>query len=175
MSEQLVQNTKKTIHYLEITSLTDLNEARCISRVNRLVSISRSLSPCSAVNAFFYKTIGKDYGWNDRRYFSSEQWDEFIAENHVLTRVILFSDIVAGFYELKPHQDGSIELMLFGLLPQFRGIGIGRHALTEALREGLLASSVRRVWLSTCSWDHEHALANYVARGMRVFKVDTLR
>jgi hypothetical protein len=29
-----------------------------------------------------------------------------------------------------------------------------------------------RVWVHTCSLDGPHALANYQARGMRVFKVE---
>ena len=31
----------------------------------------------------------------------------------------------------------------------------------------------RRVWLHTCTLDHPNALANYQARGLRMFKQET--
>ena len=33
----------------------------------------------------------------------------------------------------------------------------------------------QRVWVHTCSLDHPHALANYQARGFRIFRVEEQR
>jgi hypothetical protein len=43
--------------------------------------------------------------------------------------------------------------------------------LTVAL-ETALAQRPGRVWVHTCSRDHPAALANYQARGMRVYRVE---
>ena len=32
-----------------------------------------------------------------------------------------------------------------------------------------------RVWVHTCSLDHKNALNNYIARGMKIFKTETVR
>jgi len=39
------------------------------------------------------------------------------------------------------------------------------------LNEGF-SMEASRVWLHTCSLDHPYALANYKARGMKVYKVE---
>jgi hypothetical protein len=31
-----------------------------------------------------------------------------------------------------------------------------------------------RVWVHTCSLDHKNALLNYLSRGMKIFKSETL-
>ena len=62
-----------------------------------------------------------------------------------------------------------MEVASFGVLPQFIGRGLGGLLLTAAL-ERAWEEGTRRVWLHTCSWDHPHALANYKARGLEVYK-----
>ena len=34
--------------------------------------------------------------------------------------------------------------------------------------------NINRVWLHTCSLDHKNALNNYIARGMKIFKTETI-
>ena len=45
--------------------------------------------------------------------------------------------------------------------------------LSEAIRLGFL-EKVKRVWVHTCSLDHPNAILNYQARGMKIFKNETL-
>ena len=35
-------------------------------------------------------------------------------------------------------------------------------------------NEIKRVWVHTCSLDHKNALNNYIARGMKVFKKETI-
>ena len=35
--------------------------------------------------------------------------------------------------------------------------------------------NISRVWVHTCSLDHENALNNYIARGMKIFKTEIIR
>jgi GNAT superfamily N-acetyltransferase len=78
----------------------------------------------------------------------------------------------AGFFELKAHADGGVEIAYFGLLPEFIGRGLGKHLLTEAV-ERAWGLGARRVWLHTCSLDDKAALPNYLARGFRPFHEET--
>ncbi len=64
-----------------------------------------------------------------------------------------------------------LELVYFGLLPAFIGLGLGGALLTDVVQRAW-AMGARRVWLHTCDLDHPRALANYQARGFRIFKVE---
>ena len=52
-----------------------------------------------------------------------------------------------------------------------RSAGLGGWALTESVRRAW-ASGTKRVWVHTCDLDHPTALANYLARGFRVFQTE---
>lgn len=94
--------------------------------------------------------------------------ERLILEN-VQMWVAYEQDVVAGYFELFMDDERNVELAYFGLLPQFIGHGIGGYLLTEAIRSAWHIGA-SRVWLHTSTRDHAHALANYQARGFRVFK-----
>ena len=60
----------------------------------------------------------------------------------------------------------------FGLRRPFFGKGIGGAMLSRAV-ERCWALGAKRVWLSTCSHDHPHALDNYRARGFELVEERT--
>ncbi len=62
-----------------------------------------------------------------------------------------------------------MEIVYFGLLPQFVGQGLGGHLLTEAV-ERAWQMDARRVWVHTCNLDHPAALKNYQARGFKLYQ-----
>jgi GNAT superfamily N-acetyltransferase len=78
----------------------------------------------------------------------------------------------AGYFELRRHEDGSVEVAYFGLLPEFVGRGWGGHLLTLAVREAW-ALRPTRVWLHTCTLDHPAALPNYLKHGFRPVREET--
>jgi GNAT superfamily N-acetyltransferase len=62
-----------------------------------------------------------------------------------------------------------VEIVYFGLLPEFIGRGAGKAFLDAVVAEAWRADT-NRVWLHTCTLDHERALANYVAGGFRIVR-----
>ncbi|CAM5609276.1 hypothetical protein SFUMM280S_01436 [Streptomyces fumanus] len=67
----------------------------------------------------------------------------------------------------------------FGLIPAFRGRGIGGHLLSYGTARAWDLGErwpelppTKRVWLRTCSKDGEHAMANYQRRGFRLFDTE---
>ena len=68
---------------------------------------------------------------------------------------------------LEVQSQGNVEIVYFGLMEQFSGMGLGGH-LTLRPRGSLAA----RVWVHTCSLDSPAALANYQARGMQLYKLE---
>ncbi len=152
--------------YLE---LTDPGDLRAASAPREPVDVARVRDP--AVNRALYETVGRDYSWLDRLPWTPTQWAAWAerVETWVATTP---EGERAGYYELD--QAGrDVEITSFGLLPAFQGRGIGGHLLTHAIRRAFVLPGAARVWLHTCTLDGPHALANYQARGMRVYKVET--
>ncbi len=119
------------------------------------------------LNRWFYEQVGAAYAWTDRLHWSDEQWARW--EARVETWIVTVDGERAGYFELEPYERGRlVQLAYFGLLPSYHGLGIGGHVLTAAIRRGFELGP--KVAVSTNTLDGPHALANYVARGMRVVR-----
>jgi GNAT superfamily N-acetyltransferase len=133
------------------------------------VAVERVEPPDGAVNRFFYETIGGPYNWTDHLGRSDAEWQAWAEGSE--TWVASVAAERAGYYELRRGPEGA-EVAYFGLLPAFHGHGLGGFLLTHALRRGLELAP--RVWLHTNTQDGRAALPNYLARGLRPFRTQTL-
>ncbi|MBO8200131.1 GNAT family N-acetyltransferase [Streptomyces smyrnaeus] len=169
-----------TTWYLEQTSAADLAPAR-VPGHDAGVGVARAEVPSPEFSRFLYASVGADNTWIDRLPWTYDQWQRFLDRPGVETWVAYERGTPAGFVELDgASEPGSVEISYFGLLPAFRGRGIGGHLLSYGTarawdlaerREGHPAT--RRVWLHTCSLDGRHARANYERRGFRVYRTET--
>ena len=120
---------------------------------------------------YLYATVGAAYRWVDRLGWTEEEIRGYLGDPAVSLWVMTVGDAVAGYFELRCEVDGSVEIVYFGLLPEFTGRGLGGYLLTDAV-ERAWVSGARRVWLHTCSFDHPFAVRNYLDRGFTVFKTE---
>ena len=166
----MTQKVKR--NYLEINSLKDLKEAKEISE-NYSVKL---LNPTNfQLNKFFYKNVGKKHQWVDRLIWTETQWIDYVSSKNVKTYIFKNKDNLAGFFELISHiEKKEIEIAYFGLLEEFQNKKLGSYLLSEAIKKSF-KESIDRVWVHTCSLDHKNALNNYIARGMTIFKTETIR
>ncbi len=81
--------------------------------------------------------------------------------------------VPAGFAELDRRIEGEIELVQFGLMPEFIGQGLGRYFLQWAIDKAW-SYHPRRFWLHTCTKDHPAALPNYLKAGFVVYKEEVV-
>ena len=65
------------------------------------------------------------------------------------------------------------EIAYFGILEEYFGKKLGGYLLSEAIKFSFKLGCTR-VWVHTCSLDHKNALLNYLSRGMKIFKSETL-
>jgi ribosomal protein S18 acetylase RimI-like enzyme len=158
-------------NYLEINSLQNLKEKNCPSEnysLNLIDPINFQL------NKFFYKNIGKNHEWIDRLIWTEEQWIDYLSSERVKTYVLKFKDDLVGFFELIHNlENQEIEIAYFGILEEYQNKKLGSFLLSEAIKVSF-KNNIKRVWVHTCSLDHKNALNNYIARGMKVFKTETL-
>lgn len=120
------------------------------------------------LNRAMYLLVGEQWGWIDKLGWSDEDWKRYAADEQRRTFVATWRGATAGYYELRRDEAGAVEVVSFGLAPDFIGRGLGGALLTDALRRAW-AWDAQRVWLHTCTLDHPAALKNYLARGMQVY------
>lgn len=120
-----------------------------------------------------YEGVGADYQWRDRRIWTDEQLRAHLETPSIAIWALREGSVPRGFFELARHDDGSVEIAYFGLMPAAIGRGLGRALLTTAVDEAWSLKPVpSRVWLHTCTLDHPAALRNYLARGFQVTRTE---
>jgi GNAT superfamily N-acetyltransferase len=158
--------TQVTTYHLEMLDPAQLRPA---PRRALEAQLQQAEIPCPELNRFLYTAVGGDWYWIDRLSWSYDQWIEYLKRSELETWVAHVSGTPAGYYELERQSEDNGELVYFGLLPQFIGRGLGGTLLTSAVQRAW-AMGAARVWVHTGSLDGPTALANYQARGFRIFK-----
>ena len=158
-------------NYLEIKSLNQLSE---IKKPGDNYSLNQVLPNDFQLNKFFYKQIGQNHHWNDRLVWDDKKWIDYVSNPNVFTFLLKDNQNIAGFFELIYHKNKfEIEIAYFGLLKGFMDKKLGGYMLTEAIKISF-SYKVKRVWVHTCSLDHKNALNNYLARGMKIYNIETV-
>lgn len=155
--------------YLEMTSPAELVAART---PDPAVHVERVGFCPASFYRYLYAAVGEAYHWVDRRDWSDAEVRAHLDRPGIELWVLYREAAPAGYVELLPQDDGSVEIAYFGLLPDFVGKGLGKHLLTVAV-ERAWTMGAHRVWLHTCTLDHPSALPNYKARGFRPFRQET--
>ena len=162
-------NKKVERNYLEINSVTELNEPDIITE-GYLIQLIEPVD--FQLNKFFYKNVGKKHHWVDRLVWTEKQWVDYVSDKKVKTYVLKNKDDLVGYFELILHQN-EIEIAYLGLLEEYHNKKLGSYLLSSAIKKSFLVNP-KRVWVHTCSLDHKNALNNYISRGMKIFKKETI-
>jgi len=163
--EKIVKN------YLEIKSLNELVQKK---KPNSEYFVEKVSINDFQLNKFFYKQIGQNHHWFDRLVWDDKKWINYVSNPNVFTFVLKNNENIAGFFELIYHKNKlEIEIAYFGLLKDFMAKKLGGYMLTEAIKISF-SYKVKRVWVHTCSLDHKNALNNYLARGMKIYNIETV-
>ena len=158
-------------NFLEIYSLHDLKE---VYKPSNDYTLSLTDPINFQLNKFFYKNIGKNHKWIDRLSWSEEKWINYVSNKNVRTYVFKFNDDLVGFFELIFHlEKNETEIAYLGILEEYQNKKLGSYLLSEAIKKSFI-NNVNRVWVHTCSLDHQNALGNYISRGMKIYKTETL-
>ena len=157
--------------YLEIRFLGELKEVKKPSE-NYFIELADPKD--FQLNKFFYKNIGKNHQWVDRLIWTDLNWINYISNDRLFTYILKDKREIVGYFEMLYHkQIKEAEIVFFGILEEYYGKKLGGYLLSEAIKKSFNLSC-ERVWVHTCSLDHKNALKNYLARGMKNFKSETL-
>lgn len=141
------------------------------------------------LNRDMYFDVGDKWKWIDKQPWTDAQWKDYANDPNLRTFAGFYEDKIAGYYELKRSAASSsrdqrsqitgqsqlgVEIAYFGLLPAFIGRGLGGALLTSAIDNAWAwEPTPSRVWVHTCNRDHPNALANYQARGFKIYQTVT--
>ena len=130
-------------------------------------SVTREQLTAQAYRAL-YLLVGERWQWRDRLRLSDEELDSYLARSDVHVWVLRVDERIAGYFELQ-RQGTQVEIMYFGLAPEFVGRGLGGWLLGRAAEEAF-ALGATRITLHTCTLDSANALPNYLARGFVIVR-----
>ena len=148
------------VFYLEMRSRPD----RPVAVAPAGVEVRRAVRPTISFYRYLYDTVGGDWTWSGRRLIDDEELSANVQAPKVEVNVLWVEGVPAGLMELDLRSPPEIQLLYFGLMPDFIGRGLGRFALDWTVdRAWSLQPS--RFQVHTCDLDHPHALPNYQRAG----------
>ena len=157
---------QKITYHLEMSKPSDLRPSRQSAAE---FEIRRVEITCPEFNWFLHQAVGVEFRWGGREEWGRREWSEYVDRPELETWVVYVKGNPAGYYELERQEDGSVRIECIGLRGPFIGQGLGGTLLTRAV-ERCWEMGANRVWLTTCSHDHPHALQNYLSRGFKMMQ-----
>lgn len=164
-----MKSLEVTRTYLQMTHRSELIPANL---VDERIGVERVLECPPSFFRYLYREVGRQYHWIDRLNWTDEQICQYLSQPSVSLWLLYCAGAPAGYFELRQHEDGSVEIAYFGLIEEFQGRGLGKHLLTIAIEQGWQLGA-NRLWVHTCTLDHEAALPNYLKRGFKPFRQET--
>ena len=131
--------------------------------------VSRLVSCPASYYRFLYREVGRPWHWIDRLPWSDDRIRAHLATPGIEIWQLALGGTPAGFAELARNGDGSVEIVYFGLLPEFIGRRAGAPFLA-AMLDRAWDGGAARITVNTCTLDHAKALSTYLAGGFRVVR-----
>lgn len=154
-----------TVYYLEMLEPPRRNR----SEPRDGLSVVQAKTPTVSFYRFLYSTVGEAYNWHSRGNRPDAELAALIQHPLNEVHVLYLEGTPAGFAELDRRTPDEIELVQFGLVPEFIGQGLGKFFLAWAVQRAW-SYKPKRFWLHTCTLDHPAALPNYVKAGFTVYR-----
>jgi GNAT superfamily N-acetyltransferase len=159
-----------TIYYMEMRAPA----SRIVPAPRDGLAILHARRPSVAYYRFLYHTVGDAYHWHSRGKLSDVVLAGILADPLDEIHVLHVDGTPAGFAELDRRDACDVELVQFGLMPEFVGQGLGKYFLQHIV-EYVWSHAPKRFWLHTCTLDHPHAVPNYEKAGFRIYHQEIIQ
>ena len=114
--------------------------------------------------AYLYQVVGRAHHWTSRLLPPKQLAREIHLEG-IAIHVLSVDGAPAGWFELDwERKPGETRLVHFGVLPDFRGLGLARYLLSEAIHAGFAVGNPV-MSLETNTLDHPAARRLYMEAG----------
>ncbi|WP_026380833.1 GNAT family N-acetyltransferase [Afifella pfennigii] len=115
---------------------------------------------------YLYATIGADFVWVERLGLSDEELARRIRREGIEISVLYAQGAPAGYFELDFAGHPRVDLVYFGLMPEWTGRRLGPWLLGTAVSEAF-SRGAEVMTLNTCTMDHPAALPLYQRLGFQ--------
>lgn len=159
-----------TVFYLEMFAPLD----RSVPTPRDGLTVIHAQSPTVPYYRSLYDAVGSEYYWLSRRKLSDAELAAIIDDPMNDLHVLHVEGTPAGFAELDRRQPNEVELVQFGLLPDFIGQGLGKWFLQWSIDKAW-SHQPKRFWLHTCTLDHDAAVPTYKQAGFVQYKQEAIR
>jgi GNAT superfamily N-acetyltransferase len=150
-----------TVTFLEMTAPTTQHVP---APVNIKLALMLAEAPPVHFYRYLYDTIGRAQHWIDRAKMSDADLAQAITAEGTEIFVAYANGVPGGFFELERRDEQDVWLAYFGIMPEFRGRGLGKWLLSEAIAAAWLREP-ERVRVETCTLDDPRALPLYQRMG----------
>ncbi len=121
---------------------------------------------------YLYATIGHDWLWVERLTLDDDALAERVQHEGIEIFVLYANGAPAGYFELDLAGGDIVDLVYFGLMPQWTGRKIGPWFLGCAISQAFSAGA-ERLTINTCTLDHPGALRLYQRIGFQAVRRET--
>jgi GNAT superfamily N-acetyltransferase len=112
------------------------------------LAVVHARHPTVAYYRFLYDAVWRDYNWTSRKKLSDAELAALLHDPQLEVHVLTADGVPAGFAELDKRTESEIELVQFGLMPEFIGQGLGRYFL-QWIIDKAWSYGPKRFWLHT--------------------------
>ena len=159
-----------TVYYLEMFAPSQ----RDVPAPREGLRVLHAHSPTVPYYRFLYNAVGKDYHWLSRRKLSDAELATIIQDPRNELHVLHVDGSPSGFAELDRRRPYEVELVQFGLMPEFIGQGLGTWFLQWTI-DTVWSYQPKRLWLHTCTLDHPAAMRLYKKAGFVQLSQEAIR
>ncbi len=159
-----------TVYYLEMKAASGRNTPSPQGEL----AVHHVLNPLVSYYRFLYEAVGKDYNWTSKAKLCDIELSTLITHPQNELFVLHVDGSPAGFAELDRRQPEEVEMVQFGLMPEFIGRGLGTWFLQWIVNK-VWSYNPQRFWLHTCTLDHPAALSTYTKAGFVQYKQESIR
>jgi GNAT superfamily N-acetyltransferase len=157
-----------TVFYLEMFQPPE----RIVPPPRDGLTVVQARRPTLHFYRYLYDAVGRDWNWTRRKIWSDDELAAVIQHPQNEVHVFYADGVPAGFAEIDFRDPADVELVQFGLVPEFIGQGLGTYFLQWAL-DYVWSRRPNRFWLHTCTMDHPRALSNYLNAGFTICREET--
>ncbi len=119
-----------------------------------------------------YQSVGAPWLWYERSELDDDTLGSLINDPKVSIHTLRHDGQVAGYAELRSTSTHETQILYFGLRPACIGKGLGLRFLDWTIHHAFGAGT-RRLWVHTCSLDHDRALTTYKRAGFDVYQQES--
>ncbi|RLD66215.1 MAG: N-acetyltransferase [Bacteroidetes bacterium] len=114
-----------------------------------------------------YHKVGGKWNWANRLIMDDDKLRSLLNDPKNEIYYAYYNNSFVGYFELDCHQK-DVELVYFGLLPEFMGKGLGKLLMQSVLQRAN-QHQTQRLWLHTCEFDSPQALNFYIKNGFIIY------